>query len=529
MDTSKLGGKQLIGYRELAEGKEFFHSINPATGNESPIRFYKATATEVNLAASLADNAFSIYRKKSGRDKSVFLLRIADELAEVKTSLISVCQEETALPQARLEGEVGRTINQIKLFAALVFEGSWVDARIDTAIPDREPVPKPDLRSMLIALGPVAVFGASNFPFAFSVAGGDTISALASGCPVVFKAHPAHPQTSELVGKAILRAAEACELPEGVFSMIHGDGQSTGTALVTHPAIKAVGFTGSYRAGKSISEAAFRRPHPIPVFAEMGSSNPVFVLPGALKQNNNKIALGYVQSLTMGAGQFCTNPGLLIFQDEGLEERDIFLGILKEGISQATTHALLSASIEKAFSEGVNERSLNPALTVLASSQAAGKHPIPTLFSANYTVFDEDPLLEDELFGPSGIVVTIPSKNELIQFAQKLSGHLTATVHATPEDLVEYKELLDVLEQKAGRVLINGFPTGVEVSYAMVHGGPYPATSDSRSTSVGTAAIYRFVRPVCFQSYTASLLPDELKDENPFGIWRLVNGVRTNK
>ncbi|MBG6235589.1 NADP-dependent aldehyde dehydrogenase [Pedobacter sp. CAN_A7] len=529
MDISNILGKQLIGYQELADGTEYFHSVDPATGNESPIRFYKATSTEVNMAATLAESAFTSYRKKSGGDKSTFLLKIADELAENKALLVSVCGAETALPQARLEGEVGRTINQFKLFAELIAEGSWIDARIDTAIPDRSPVPKPDLRSMLIALGPVAVFGASNFPFAFSVAGGDTVSALASGCPVIFKAHPAHPKTSELVGKAILNAAAACGLPAGVFSMIHGDGPSIGTALVTHPAIKAVGFTGSYKAGKSIMDAAFRRPHPIPVYAEMGSSNPVFVLPRALKQHHSAIASGYIQSLTMGAGQFCTNPGLLIYQDDGAQDNEVFLGTLKEGISQATTHALLTESIETAYSRGVSERSSNPALAILASNLASEKHPIPTLFSADHTVFSKDPSLEEELFGPSGIVVAIPSKNELLQFAQKLSGHLTATVHATEEDLVEYKELFDVLEQKVGRVLINGFPTGVEVSHAMVHGGPYPATSDSRSTSVGTAAIFRFTRPVCFQSYAASLLPEELKNENPLGIWRIVNGIRTNK
>ena len=529
MDTSTIKGMQLIGYREVAEGSEYFHSIDPASGSVSPTLFYKATAAEVDLAATLAESAFDSYRKKSGIEKSGFLLKIADELAANKALLVSICEAETALPQARLEGEVARTINQLKLFAELIAEGSWVDARIDTALPDRSPVPKPDLRSMLIALGPVAVFGASNFPFAFSVAGGDTVSALASGCPVVFKAHPAHPKTSELVGKAIIRAAAACGLPEGVFSMLHGDGPTTGTALVTHPAIKAVGFTGSYKAGTSIAEAAFKRPFPIPVYAEMGSANPVFVLPGALKQHTDKIASGYIQSLTMGAGQFCTNPGLLIYQDNGTQESESFHSALKEGISQATTHSLLTEAIGTAFSKGVAERSAHPALAVLASSTAMDKAPMPTLFSADYTVFSKDATLEEELFGPSGIVITSPSKTELLLFAKNLSGHLTATVHATEEDIVEYKELFDILELKVGRILINGFPTGVEVSHAMVHGGPYPATSDSRSTSVGTAAIYRFTRPVCYQSFGASLLPDELKDENPLGIWRLVNGIRINK
>lgn len=524
-----IEGKQLIGYQELAEGSEYFHSVDPASGTVSSIRFYKATSAEVGMAANLAERAFRVYRKTSGQDKSAFLFKIVDELANIKAELVSVCMAETALPQARLEGEVGRTVNQLKLFAELIAEGSWVDARIDTAIPDRNPVPKPDLRSMLIPLGPVAVFGASNFPFAFSVAGGDTVSALAAGCPVIFKAHPAHPITSELVGKAILRAAAASGLPEGVFSMIHGDGPSTGTALVTHPAIKAVGFTGSFKAGKSIAEAAFSRPQPIPVYAEMGSSNPVFVLPGALRQRHDKIASDYVQSLTMGAGQFCTNPGLLVYENGNSQESDIFRSALKEGISKASTHSLLTAAIGSAFSKGIEERSVHPALAVLGNSTAAENQPVPTLFAADHTAFSQDPSLQEELFGPSGIVVSTPSRDELLQFAHNLSGHLTATVHATEADLEEYKELFEILELKVGRILINGFPTGVEVSHAMVHGGPYPATSDSRTTSVGTAAIYRFTRPVCYQSYGASLLPEELKDENPLGIWRLVNGVRTNE
>ncbi|PRY55555.1 NADP-dependent aldehyde dehydrogenase [Arcticibacter pallidicorallinus] len=529
MNISQIQGKQLIGYQEQAEGNEYFHSVDPASGALSSIRFYKATTAEVSQAASLAESAFAIYRKTSGQDKSAFLLKIAEELVNNKAELVEVCMKETALPQARLDGEVGRTVNQLKLFSELLAEGSWVDARIDTAMPDRSPLPKPDLRSMLIPLGPVAIFGASNFPFAFSVAGGDTVSALASGCPVIFKAHPAHPITSELVGKAILRAAAACGLPEGVFSMLHGDGPSTGTALVTHPSIKAVGFTGSYKAGKSIAEAAFNRPQPIPVYAEVGSSNPVFVLPGALKQHTDKIAAGYVQSLTMGAGQFCTNPGLLVYQEDSSPESNIFLSALKDGISKATTHSLLTEAIGMAFSKGVVERSAHPALAVLASSTAAEKQPVPTLFSADHTAFSEDPSLEEELFGPAGIIVNTPSKEDLLQLARKLSGHLTATIHATEEDLRDYKDLFDILEQKVGRILINGFPTGVEVSHAMVHGGPYPATSDSRTTSVGTAAIFRFTRPVCYQSFAGFLLPDELKDENPLGIWRLVNGKRTNE
>lgn len=528
MDIYTINGKQLIGYEESAEGNEYFHSVDPASGTQSPSRFYKATSDEVNRAAELAERAFSIYRKISGQNRSAFLLRIADELTQHAAELVRICGTETALPQGRLEGEVVRTVNQLKLFASVIEEGSWVDARIDTAIPDRAPLPKPDLRSMLIPLGPVAVFGASNFPFAFSVAGGDTVSALASGCSVVFKAHPAHPMTSELVGKAILRAAKASNLPAGVFSMVHGDGPTTGVALVVHPSIKAVGFTGSFKGGRSIMDAASKRPHPIPVFAEMGSSNPVFVLPRALKLHHEKIAAAYVQSLTLGAGQFCTNPGLLVYEEDSSKETNVFRSALKDSISQASTHPLLTEAIGSAFSKGIEERSAHQGLAVLASSTAAEKQPVPTLFSADYTAFLENPTLEEELFGPSGIVVNTPSKNELLQFARNLSGHLTATVHATDEDLEEYKELFDILEQKVGRVLINGFPTGVEVSHAMVHGGPYPATSDSRSTSVGTAAIYRFTRPVCYQSFPGSLLPDELKDENPLGIWRLLNGIRTN-
>ncbi len=511
--SSSLTGKQLIGWEEVGGGTE------PTNG------FYEATAPEVDRAASLSRSAFELYRKTSGSEKAALLLAIAGELSAIAAELLPICSAETNLPLARLEGELGRTLFQLRLFAEVLQEGSWVDARIEIANPDRSPVPKPDHRSMQIALGPVAVFGASNFPLAFSVAGGDTVSALAAGCTVIYKANPAHPGTSELVAKAVIRAVRARHLPEGVFSMLHG-GPATGAALVTHPAIKAVGFTGSFKAGSAIVKAAANRPEPIPVYAEMGSANPVFVLPGALQRDASRIAAGYVQSLTLGAGQFCTNPGLLVVSDADPEVEHAFSATLREAVGQASVHPMLTPAIRSAFQAGITERRSHPALEVLTSATPAEGRPAPILFATGYQQFIEHPALEEELFGPAGIVITAPHKTALLDIARHLSGHLTATVHATEEELSDYHELFDILEQKVGRILINGFPTGVEVSHAMVHGGPYPATSDSRSTSVGTAAIHRFTRAVCYQSFPDSLLPDELKKDNPLHISRIVNGTR---
>lgn len=522
-----LTGQQLIGYSQSRQGKQTFAGINPKTNEALSPVFYEATTAEVDAAVQKADAAFAIYRHKSGQQKAEFLEKIAEEILAIGDVLIETASLETALPLPRLQGERGRTVGQLRLFAAMLREGSWLDARIDTAQPDRQPAPKPDLRQMQIPLGPVAVFGASNFPLAFSVAGGDTVSALAAGCPVVFKAHQAHPATCELVGAAIVRAAQACQMPEGVFSMVHGLTHEPGMALVKHPLIQAVGFTGSFRGGKAIYDAAVRRPQPIPVYAEMGSTNPVFVLPRALQEKKDTISAGLAGSITLGVGQFCTNPGVIV--TEGSAESRQFVESLSASIEKAPSGVMLTAVIKDTYQKGIEHLSMNPDVNVLAGSQAS---PAPTevaayLMQTSAQAAIDNPGLLEEVFGPSSLHVEAGSKEQLLQVARSLGGHLTATIHGTEEDLKEYAELVQILSQKVGRLIINGYPTGVEVAHAMTHGGPFPATTDARSTSVGTAAIFRFVRPVSFQDFPEFLLPAELQNTNPLSIWRLVNGERT--
>jgi len=520
--------QQIIGYDFSAGGKDSFFSYNPAKGTNNEYQFHKATSGEVNLAAEKAAQAFQHYYKKSGTEKALFLETIAEEIMNAGDELVTICCSETGLPKARIEGERGRTVNQLKMFAALAKEGSWVDARIETAIPGRTPVPKPDIRFMFIALGPVVVFGASNFPLAFSVAGGDTASALAAGCPVIVKAHSSHPATSSIVGKAIQTAARKTNMPDGVFSLLFGDGTATGMQLVKHPQVKAVGFTGSYKGGKALYDAAVSRPVPIPVYAEMGSSNPVFILPQAMKERGAAIAAAYSGSVTLGVGQFCTNPGILFYpKDDGND----FRSTLKQEFEKTTGGVMLGQPIFNSYKQGVSEHLGITGVEQLAAGNSTMNNgenfATPVLLSANSETFSKSPLLSEEIFGPASIAVTINSKNEMMDIAKNLSGHLTATVHGTDAELIEYKDLLAILEQKAGRLVINGFPTGVEVCSAMVHGGPFPSTSDSKTTSVGTAAIYRFARPVCYQDMPESLLPPELKNKNTLLIYRQINGQRT--
>lgn len=516
-------GKQLIGFEEIAAGTATISSVNPATG-EKIAEFAVATEAEVNQAVTKAATAFQIYRKKSGAEKAAFLEAIAAEIIAIGDELITTCCAESALPKGRIEGERGRTTGQLKLFADLLKEGSWLDARIETANPDRVPLPKPDIRYMQMPLGPVVVFGASNFPLAFSVAGGDTASALAAGCTVVVKAHPAHPATSALVGKAILKAAKSTGMPDGVFSLLFGDGPVLGGQLVKHPEVKAVGFTGSYNAGKAIFDLAVRREVPIPVYAEMGSTNPVFVLPGILQTQAEAFAKGFAGSVTLGVGQFCTNPGMVIYEDAATSTD--FTTQLEEQFKQTAGSAMLAGNIYQHYNTGIAQHSALAGVETLATGKPSDalNTPSPVLFKTNSTVLKANPTLAEEIFGPTSVVVEATSKADVLDIARNLTGHLTATVHGTEQDLLEYKDLLDILEQKVGRLLINGFPTGVEVCSAMVHGGPFPATTDSRSTSVGTAAIDRFTRPVSYQNMPQALLPDELKNANPLGIWRLVNG-----
>ncbi|MCG2616218.1 aldehyde dehydrogenase (NADP(+)) [Terrimonas sp. NA20] len=520
--------KQLIGFSFSAEGSEKFTSYNPSSGTDNPFSFYKATAAEADRAAEKAASAFPLYYRKTGKEKALFLEAIATGLIEAGGALIETCHQETALPPERILGERGRTVNQLKMFAELLREGSWVDARIETGIPDRPPVPKPDLRFMQIAIGPVVVFGASNFPLAFSVAGGDTASALAAGCPVIVKAHSAHPATSAIVGKAIQKAAKETGMPDGVFSLLYGDGQTTGIQLVKHPAIKAVGFTGSYKAGKALFDAAVARPAPIPVYAEMGSTNPVFVLPAAMKEHGRKIAAGYAASVTLGVGQFCTNPGMLFYQKD---DQPDFTDWLKESFENTSGAVMLTPGMSAAYADGVEKNLQINGVSILAKGstpERSGGHIVTPLLSyTDSQTFQNNPELGEEIFGPASMAVATNSKEEMLDIASNLSGHLTATVHGTESELAQYGELISILEQKAGRVVINGFPTGVEVCSAMVHGGPFPATTDSRSTSVGTAAIYRFTRPVSYQQMPQALLPEELRDKNSLKILRLVNGKRT--
>lgn len=501
-----------------------FYAINPATNTPIDKPFTVADETEINNKVESAEAAFDVYRKMDKASIANFLDTAADEIMNLGDVLLETCELETALPIARLQGERGRTVNQLKLFASVVREGSWVDARIDTAQPDRSPIPKPDIRHMLIPLGPVAVFGASNFPLAFSVGGGDTASALAAGCPVVVKAHPAHPHTSEMVANAFSKAAKKCNMPDGVFSLVQGNTNSVGELLVKHPKIKAVGFTGSFTGGMALYDIANDRPEPIPVFSEMGSANPVFILPNAQKENSESIAAGLATSISMGVGQFCTNPGLVFLEKDDATSN--LTRSLNNNMAEIPSGTMLTMGIKDAYDKGVMAIDALEEVEVLAEGKKAeGENNVQSkVFKTSSETFSAHTLLAEENFGPSSILVEAQTKAQIIDAAKKLKGHLTATVHGTEADLEAYKDLLDILEKKVGRILINGYPTGVEVCHSMVHGGPYPATTAPQSTSVGTNAIKRFVRPVCYQNYPDQLLPAALKNTNPQGIWRLVDG-----
>jgi len=522
----ELRGHNFIGNELSAEGKEVFKGVNPVTNENLPIEFHEATSNEINNAIKKAEQAFMIYTKKSGKEKALFLETIAEEIISLGDDLLERCNKETGLPLARLIGERGRTVNQLRMFAELLKEGSWVEARIETAIPGRLPLPKPDIRSMYIALGPVGIFGASNFPLAFSVAGGDTTSALAAGCTVIFKAHPAHPGTCELITQAIIKAVKKTNMPDGTFSMVHGRSTDVGMAIVNHPLIKAIGFTGSFKGGKAIYDAAVTRPEPIPVYAEMGSANPVFILPGALKERKEEIAKGLAASVTLGVGQFCTNPGL-VFLEESKETEEFQKSVI-ESFANADAGTMLTSGIQSAYQNGIKNLTGKQGVNLLAEGKTSNTfgEGRAYLFQTNADNFSNNEKLEEEIFGPSTLTITANNKEELLKAAHKLHGHLTITLHATEKDLKDYKNLISILERKAGRLIINGFPTGVEVCHSMVHGGPFPATTDSRTTSVGTLAINRFVRLVSYQNFPDELLPDELKNNNPLSVWRIVDGER---
>ncbi|HVS16578.1 MAG TPA: aldehyde dehydrogenase (NADP(+)) [Thermoanaerobaculia bacterium] len=522
--TMELHGRNLIGASTSAEGTETFVAVDPRTGDDLPGTFHAATEGEIDRALRLAEASHPAFERLGRERRAALLEAIATAIEALGDPLLERASAETGLPLARLTGERARTCGQLRLFARVVREGAYLDARIDHADPERAPLPKPDVRSMARALGPVAVFGASNFPLAFSVAGGDTASALAAGCPVVVKAHPNHPGTSELVGRAIAGAVAACELPEGVFSLVHGPGPEVGAALVRHPATRAVGFTGSHAGGRALFDLAAARPDPIPVFAEMGSTNPVFVLPGKLREAGGDVATALAGSVILGAGQFCTNPGVVVTpRSEGASG---FVDALAAALREAPEAPMLHRGIRTAFERRLGEVAATPGVEVVERGEPAGPCGARgTLLAADAATFLAHATVRDEVFGPSTVVLRCDDVEQMLEVARSLDGQLTATIHAGPGDREACAHLVPILEQKAGRVLFGGFPTGVEVCDAMVHGGPYPATTDSRSTSVGTRAISRFVRFVAYQDFPQHLLPEELRDEGPAGLPRRVDGV----
>ncbi|HEX7071321.1 MAG TPA: aldehyde dehydrogenase (NADP(+)) [Rhodothermales bacterium] len=507
-----LSGRNLIAGRESASGTRTISGFDPARGVVLEPEFIQATSTEIEEACIAAREAYSADRRRPPADRARLLEEIAREIEAIGEALITRVMAETALPEARVTGERGRTTAQLRMFAELVRDGSWVDVRIVEADPRRTPLPRPDIRRMLMPLGPVAVFGASNFPLAFSVAGGDTASALAAGCPVVVKAHPAHPGTSELVGRAIQRAVSTCGFHPGTFSLIHGVDPDVSLSLVQHPAIKAVGFTGSLRAGRALFDAAAARPEPIPVFAEMGSVNPVFLLKGALEKRREEIVRGLVGSMTLGAGQFCTKPGVVFAV--GSPELDEALALLQAAVRETPTFTMLHGGIGEGYRRGCREVAMVPGVAMLAQSDAAsgdGATATAVMHATDDDTFLAQPRLHEEVFGPLAVLVRCRDEESLLRCALALEGNLTATIHGSEEDVLRNEALLHALEERVGRLIFNGFPTGVEVCSAMQHGGPYPATTDVRFTSVGTAAIYRFARPIAYQGFPAALLPKALR------------------
>lgn len=525
IEDVELAGLSLIAGHKAEPTGLSFRGVNPANALPLEPAYYTASLDDIDSAARLAADAFPPFAKLSGRERAEFLRKIAEGLTAAGAAIVERANAETGLPVARLQGELARTTGQLKLFAELIEEGSWVDARIDEADRERKPIPRADVRSMLRPIGPVAIFGASNFPLAFSVAGGDTASALAAGNPVIVKAHPAHPGTSEIVGKVIQDTARACGLPDGVFALLFDAGTEVGTALVEHPDVRAVAFTGSATAGQALMRLASQRPEPIPCYSEMGSSNPLFILPGAIRERGPALAQALQSSFTLGSGQFCTKPGLVFVPEK--DDRK-FMEALRNGVNSLEQQGMLTAGIATKYKDAVLERlHENKAQNIAGTAPGAlASHAScsPLLFEVTLRDFLKEPSLEEEIFGPTTLLVRYGSGDELLAAARQLHGHLTATIHGTDEDLSNAGELVRVLEGKVGRILYNGFPTGVEVCHAMVHGGPFPATSDGRSTSVGTRAIFRFTRPVCYQDFPDASLPLELQQTNPLQLMRMVNG-----
>lgn len=518
-----LTGQSFIGFSRGAGSESCGAAVNPATGESLEPKTISATDDEVRDALELAEEAAEDFRDMSGAERAKFLRAIADHIEAVVDVIAERGPLETGLPEGRMRGESGRTMGQLRLFAQLVEEGSWVDARIERAQPDRAPLPKVDLRSMLRPLGPVVVFAASNFPLAFSVAGGDTASAFAAGCPVIVKAHSSHPGLSEIVAEAIVKAAKDTGMPEGVFSMVFGGGRTVGQALVKAEEVTAVGFTGSHAGGRALMDLAAQREVPIPVYAEMSAINPVVLLPSSLGESSEALAEAAYGSLIMGVGQFCTNPGLF-FVPTG--ESDRFAAKLAECVAGGATGTMLNEGICQAYRDGVSALDGEKHVERLGKVDCDGTGQAgPAVYRTTADEFVCNEVLTNEVFGPATLLVTYQDEEELLALCESLEGQLTASVHGSEEEFEGAGELVSILERKAGRLVFNGFPTGVEVCHSMVHGGPYPATSDGRSSSVGSMAIYRFARAVSYQSFPQAALPVELRDANELGLVRMVDGV----
>lgn len=514
---TQITGNLFIGQTEKRGTHGEIYALDAVSGERISPAFGGANSEDLDKACALAQEAFCEFRRTTPESRAAFLERIAQNIADLGDALVERCVQETGLPKARVQGERVRTIGQLKMFASVLLTGDYLDARIDTAQPHRQPMPRVDLRLQNIGLGPVAVFGASNFPLAFSVAGGDTASALAAGCPVVVKAHSAHPGTSELVARAVRQAVKEFKLPEGVFSLLFDSDRSIGQGLVADPRIKAVGFTGSRSGGTALMKIAAERKEPIPVYAEMSSINPVILFPGALASHSAKIADTFVPALSMGAGQFCTNPGLL-FAVNGPDVEE-FISSTAVIIRETQPANMLTPGIHKAYVKRLAELSSHPCVKTEAQGLESGSFTSRvTLFSVKADDFIKHPELHEEAFGAASLLVKCDSFAQLTEAVSHLEGQLTAAMHFSEEDYPQVQAILPLLETKAGRLIANGFGTGVEVTHAMVHGGPFPATSDSRTTSVGSLAITRFLRPVSYQDLPETLLPQALKPGNPLNI-----------
>ncbi|MDB4809807.1 aldehyde dehydrogenase (NADP(+)) [bacterium] len=526
---SGLNGKQLIAGKWQSAGVDAFHAICPVSGRELATKFFEATEFEIDLAATSASKAFPALANTTIEQRAALLDRIAAGLDARGEDLVERCMLETAYSEQRVRGELLRTISQTKLFGEMLREGSWVEAKIDHAEPQRVPFPKPDIRSMLQPIGPIVVIGASNFPLAISVAGTDTCTALAAGCPVIVKAHPAHPGTCEMAAEVIRVSADLTGIHPGAFSFLQGPSHSVGGRLVEHPEVKAVAFTGSLEGGRALMDLASRRPAPIPVYAEMGSVNPVVVLPDAAASRTQQIAHGFVSSLTLAMGQFCTNPGLLLVPDGNAGDQ--LIELIKEAIKAAPAGTMLHAGIQRAFEVGLDLRQQTDSAVLVhgthGDSDIRTVTPAISIIEAEFAVSDGQ--INQELFGPFATIVRWKNQTDLAKVIDQLTGQLTATVHADVDEMLRYPDLIWQLRNKAGRMIVNGFPTGVEVCHAMHHGGPYPAASDPHFTSIGPTSIKRFVRPVSYQDYPKNLLPLELNDFNPLGIMRQVDGQYTRQ